>query len=113
LLGLKDEAQIAQLGPERGIPHGIRLVADDQRDAFRMEARQGRERVADQRLPAELVEHFGAPRAHTGPETGGQDDRTEGTAHGSAAYHIVSGFAAADFSLQRARALRTIGASPT
>ena len=93
----------------RGGPHGIRLMADNERYALRRERRERRERVADEGLSAEFVEHFGPPRAHAGSETRGQDDRAERACHGSAAYHIVWGFAAATFSLQSARALRTIG----
>src|SRR5262245_43984502 len=84
-------------GPDTGQTRGlgdptdvICLVADDDHDGIGAETADRRQRIAEEGLTPQFVQHLGPGGAHPGPQTRGQNYRTKGSliAHGRRAYHI-------------------------
>ena len=79
LFGLEDDTEIRKSGARCRGAHRIRLVPDHEPHALGGERGDRVERIADERPPAELVQHLRPVRAHARPEPRGQHDGAQRT----------------------------------
>src|SRR5713101_8975870 len=117
LTRLRSEHQVRRAGqrPPRRVSHFVGVVADDDYDRPRADARERAQRPRDHWLARKLMEHLRARRAHSGAQPGGEYYRGKWPFHGYATILPLSSSRIRPDSLifwHRGRALRIVKSPP-